>query len=153
MLSSVLLSNSETWLRLTQTDIRKIERVDHVLLRKIFHAPRSTPVVALYLETGCVPMPYYIKMKRIMFMHYILSREGDPLIKTVYSAQVRKTAKGDWCVVVKEDLNSIGLGYLDDEKIACMKKDALKQIVTEKIKETALRDLQAEGKRGTKETS
>ena len=81
-------------------------------------------------------------------MYHILSREGDPLIKTVYSAQVRKTAKGDWCVVVKEDLDSIGLGYLDDEKIACMKKDALKQIVTEKIKETALRDLQkAKGER------
>ncbi len=83
-----------------------------------------------------------------MFLHHILSREGDPLIKKVYFAQVSKTAKGDWCVVVKEDLDSIGLGYLDDEKIKCMKKDALKQLVTKKIKETALKVLQkAKGER------
>ena len=44
-----------------------------------------------------------------MFLHHILTRDEDALISRVFWAQVQKPAKGDWCEVVKEDLDSLGL--------------------------------------------
>ena len=141
MLQSVILFNSETWLRLTQGDIKKIEGVDEIFLRKLLHAPRSTPKAALYLEAGCIPMSYHIKVKRIMFLHHILTRNDDQLILRFYQVQKNKAIKGDWCLVVKEDLKSIGLEHLTDDDIKVMKADALKKIVKEKILERAFTNL------------
>ena len=144
MLLQVLLSNAETWLRLLDKDMKKLEGVDRIFLRKIMHAPKSTPTVALYLETGCVPITYTIKYKRIMFLHHILTRETDSLISQVYQAQVQKPVKGDWCLVVREDLSTLGLDHLNDEKIKEMSKDALQKVVKENINKTALHNLKLE---------
>ena len=45
--------------------------------------------------------------------------------------------KGDWCLVVREDLDAIGLGHLSYQNIKSMKKEALRSIVKMKAKETA----------------
>ena len=88
MLHSVLLFNGETWLRLTKENIRKLEGVDEMLLRKLLATPISTPKAALYLETGCIPIRFMLKMKRIMFLQHILTRKEEALIRRVYFAQV-----------------------------------------------------------------
>ena len=106
---SVLLFNSETWLRLTKDSIKKLESVDLMLLRKLLKTPISTPKASLYLETGCVPIRYILKRKRIMFLHHILTRDSNALINRVFWAQVQNTGKGDWCQVVREDLDMLGL--------------------------------------------
>ena len=56
MLASVLLSNSESWLRLSKEDMKKLESVDLLFLRKLLKTPISTPKAGLYLDTGCVPL-------------------------------------------------------------------------------------------------
>ena len=93
MLLSILLFNSETWLRLTQGDMNRLERIDHSFLRRVFQVPTSTPIAFLYLETGCIPIRYVMKMKRIMFLHHILTRKEDALITQVFWAQVNKPLK------------------------------------------------------------
>ena len=92
MLISVLLFNAETWLRLTKDDVKKLESIDLLFLRKLFAVPVSTPKASLYLETGCVPLRHIIKGKRIMFLHHILTRNEDALINKVFWAHVSKTA-------------------------------------------------------------
>ena len=144
LLISVLLFNSETWLRLTKDNIKKLESVDLMLLRKLLKTPISTPKASLYLETGCVPLRYILKGKRVMFLHHILTRDSNALITRVFWAQVRKTAKGDWCQVVREDLDMLGLEYLSFEAIKNMSKEAFKALVSNRIKITALEDLSME---------
>ena len=141
MLLSVLLFNSETWLRLTQRDLAKLERIDRLFLRRIFHVPNSTPIPFLYLETGCVPIRYVMKMKRVMFLHYILTRREDALILRAFKAQLRKPAKGDWCIVVKEDLQALGMGHFTFDDIRNLTKEALHSLLKTKIRETAFSDL------------
>jgi hypothetical protein len=137
MLLSVLLFNSDAWLRLTKSDITKLEKVDEMLLRKILKTPISTPIASLYLETGAIPIKYLIKEKRIMFLHHILTRSKDSLISQVFWAQVAKPAKGDWSTVVAEDLNSLGLPDLSLKEIEEMSKEKLKAMVKGKVRETA----------------
>ncbi len=140
MLLQVILSNSETWLRLNEKDMKRLEGVDRMFLQRIFQVPISTPKASLYLETGCIPIKYIMKMKRIMFLHHILTRQEDALITRAFWAQVQDPAKGDWCLVVKEDLESIGL-QLSYEDIQNMGQDALRTLLKNKIREKAFNEL------------
>ena len=142
MLVQVLLTNSETWLRLSKENMKKLEGVDLLLLRKLLRTPISTPKAGLYLETGCVPLCYIIKARRIMFLHHILTRDDNALISRVFWAQVHKPAKGDWCKVVREDLDDVGLTELSFEQIKEMSKEKLKDLVNDHIRSSAFNQLQ-----------
>ena len=137
MLLSVLLFNSDAWLRLTKSDIAKLEKVDEMLLRKILKTPTSTPIAALYLETGAIPIRFWIKQKRILFLHHILTRSEDSLISQVFWAQVENPAKGDWCTVVAEDLKCLKLHDLQFGQISLMSKETIKTKLKTNIKEVA----------------
>ena len=150
MLISVLLTNSETWLRLSKKDIDRLEGVDRMFLRRILHVPTSTPTTALYLETGSIPIRLVIKMRRILYLHHILTRDNDALIKRAFLAQVKQPVKGDWCIVVKEDLDYIGLSNLTFETISSVSKESLRTIVKAKLRETALKDLLIEKEKSSK---
>jgi exonuclease III len=144
MLISVLLFNAETWLRLTKENMRKLESIDLMLLRKLLKTPVSTPKPALYLETGCLPIRYIIKSKRIMYLHHILTRNDDALIKKVFLAQVHDAGKGDWCLVVREDLDTLGLEHLTFDEISKKSKESLRTLINDKIDNLALLELEEE---------
>ena len=76
-----------------------------------------------------------------MFLHHILTRNEDALISQVFWAQVQQPVKGDWCIVVKEDLADIGLSHLSFDDIKTMSDEQLKGMLKAKVKETALRQL------------
>ena len=56
-------------------------------------------------------------------------------------AQMKRPVKGDWYLVVKEDLESLGLGHLTLEDIASKTKYSMKKIVKEASEKTALQYL------------
>ena len=68
-LSSILL-NAESWVNLTKGDIEELESLDRTYLRRILEVPSSTPIPALYLELGVIPISFIIQAKRIMFLHF-----------------------------------------------------------------------------------
>ena len=141
MLVTVMLLNSETWLRLTKGDTKKLEQVDEMLLRKLLQTPISTPIPALYLETGVIPIRFIIKTRRIMFLHHIITRPKESLIYRVLQAQINKPVKGDWCLVVVEDLEALGLGDLTVEKLEKMPKESLKKLLKVKVQQAAFQEL------------
>jgi hypothetical protein len=141
MLHAVLLTNSEAWLRLTSKEIRCLERVDEMLLRKLLETPISTPGASLYLETGSVPLKFILKGKRIKYLHHILTRNRQALISQVFWAQVRQPAEGDWCTVVQEDLATLGLAELTFDEISNMSKYAVKNLVRQQMKDSAFKEL------------
>ena len=141
MFLSVMLLNAETWLRLSQSDIKQIETTDVILMRKILEAPSTTPIPALYCELGLYPARFSIKSKRAMFLHHLLKRDKDEMISKVFWAQVNNPAKGDWCLVVLEDLDALGLGYLTLNDIEKKSKYQMKKLVKEATKKAALKYL------------
>ena len=76
-----------------------------------------------------------------MFLHHIVTRQDDALIKKAFCAQADQPVKGDWVIVVKEDMDHIGLGHLTFDDIAGMSKEALRTMVKAKAGDTAWREL------------
>ena len=109
MFLSMLLNNAECWLDITKTDIDELEGIDAMLLRKILETPSTTPIPAIYLELGCMPLSFHLKHKRLMFLHYILQEDENSLISRIFWTQVNKPIKNDWAVLIREDLNELNI--------------------------------------------
>ena len=141
MLISVMLLSSECWLRLSQKDIDTLEKVDLMYLRKVAEIGTKCPIPAIYLEYGCIPVRFLIKEKRILFLHYILNCERTELVSQVLWAQILKPVKNDWCNVVEEDLQQVGLGSLTIEDFQTFSKNKMKKLVKEAVKDSAFKYL------------
>ena len=96
--------------------------VDKNLLRRILGSSKSTPIPALYLETGTVPVQYIIKGKCLLYLHYLLNQPENSLLSKMFYDQVQKPTKNDWFSVVKENLSELGLDCYSLNDMKIMKK-------------------------------
>ena len=94
----------------------------------------------VYLELGITPLKYIIQARRIMFLHYILTRKKDDLLLKFFLAQLREPTKNDWCSQVKEDLDDLNIEDNFDN-IKMMTTNQLSTIVKEAYKSKAFDDL------------
>ena len=140
LLLNSMLTNSEAWYGLTKSDIDELEDVDLFLMRKIFQVPFSCPKEIFYLETGCLPISYIIKSRRVMFLHSILHEESDSMIYNFLQAQMENPVKGDWILDVKKNLEELKLN-LKTEEIMVMSKMKFRKLVLEAVRSKAFGDL------------
>ena len=138
-----ILTNCEAWYGLTSADVRLLEQVDESLLRRILGAPSTTPKCMLYLETGCTPIKFIIRSRRLMFLYYILKEDENSLISKVFYAQLANPVKNDWAMTCKDDLDDLQIS-LDFEEIKNLSKYSFKKIVKEKISQSAFKALTEE---------
>ena len=103
-----MLFNSEVWYDLKETEIRILEQIDETFLRKLLNAHCKTPLEALYLELGCIPIRYIIKARRINYLHYLVKLKNDELLAKFFKAQLNFPEKNDWISTVKTDLEELG---------------------------------------------
>ena len=81
LLISSMLTNSEVWFGLSEKDIKQLESVDILYFRNLFRVPRTTPMVAYYLETGSLTFSTIIKIKRLKFLHYLANIPENEMLK------------------------------------------------------------------------
>ena len=106
---SSILTNSEVWYGVTQSDIEELEILDKNLLRSIFKVPSSTPVAGLYLESGSIRIGTLIKARRINYLHYLLKLSRSEMLSNFFYTQWEHSVKLDWTEQVKKDLSDFGL--------------------------------------------
>jgi hypothetical protein len=140
MFINAVLFNSEVWQGYKATDIARISKVDHALLRYICGAHAKTPVEFLYLETASTPIPFIISSRRLIYLQNVLKRSNTELIKRVYEAQKENPTKGDFIELIKADMNLIGVD-LDDDLIEKMDINVYKKHIKSKIRESAFKYL------------
>ena len=110
------------------------------MLRQILKAHSKTPIEALYLELGCVPIRYILKSRRINYLHYILRLDKSELLWKVFEAQMNNPAKCDWYLQVIQDLKDFDIST-DLNKLSSFSKDSFKKIVKSKQEIAALKYL------------
>ena len=111
MFNSSILTNSEVWYPLNESDLKDLISADKNILRKIFGVPVSTPIYLIYLESGEIPINYIIKSRRINYLHYLLNSPKGEMLSNVFQNQIRHPLKGDWVEIVKRDLQDFNINY------------------------------------------
>ena len=92
---------------------------------------------SLYLETGCIPIRFIIKSRRLSYLHNILQKDREELIREVFEAQKDDPKDGDFIKIIREDAKIIGL-ETDENEIAKLKKEDFKKVCKSKVRSSAL---------------
>ena len=103
-INSILL-NSEIWYNVTELDIQHLETVDNSLLRSILECPKFTPVAAMFLELGIIPIRFILMQRRAIFLHYLLQQKENSLLSQFFHAQKVTKYKGDWIYLLESSLH------------------------------------------------
>ena len=136
MFINAILFNSEARHNIRTVDINRLEKVDETLLRTILGSHRKCPLEMLYLETGTMPLRFIIGSRRIMYLQTLLKRNNDELTKQVLLAQKRAPLKGDFTMLVEEDLKAMKF-EADFSMIENLSKQALKRTVKMKMRKAS----------------
>ena len=140
MLINGILTNCEIWYGVTEKEILKLEEIDNIFFRKLFRVPASCPKEALYLETGSIPIGIIVKMRRVTYLHHILTRSKDEMLSKFFYAQWYDPVKGDWTKQIKNDLCDLNIDD-DISKIKNYSAFRFKNIVKQKGRQLALNRL------------
>jgi hypothetical protein len=140
MLVNGILFNSEAWHGVSKADLSVLEKVDESLLRGLLKGHSKLPLEALYLETASLPIRHIVSSRRIMYLHNILQKSSDEIVRKVYEAQKQDTSPGDFYQLVCEDKESIGLN-MSDQEMQTMSKEKLRNIVRNKTRQAAFQYL------------
>ena len=86
MFLNSVLTNAEVWYGLEKRDIKQLEDLDLILLRKFLNTPFSVPAEAVYLELGCQNIETIIKSRRLNYLHYLVKRSPDEMLHKFLSS-------------------------------------------------------------------
>ena len=114
-LNNSILLNIEVWHNEVRKDTNLFLNLHHYLMRQITGAHSKVPVKFLYLETTAMTIDYILALRRVNYLHNILSKEGRELLECVCIAQKDITVKRDWCDMFKMDMELIGLNMRESE--------------------------------------
>ena len=130
--------NVETWSTITKTEMKELEQIQGIILRKICEQRKTTPYIGLMAELGIWTIEKQIEYKKILLLHNILTSTVDRLIKDIIKDQIQNTWPGCWIENVKEICNKYNLNI---DEIDRYKKSDLKQKMKNKINTSLNKDI------------
>ena len=140
MLVSVLTNNLEVSLNLTAGDIKILDNVDLMLLRKALLISSKSSRCLILLELGINSVEFIIKKKRVGYLFHLLTSSVPSLSKQVFDQQVKNPRKGDFINLVMKDLKDLNIN-LSLEDISMLPKSKFKSIVKTACKESCFNKL------------
>ena len=94
MLINGILTNADVWYNLLKSEVKELEDVDKLLLRKLLNVPETTPKDAFFLELGILPIGIIIKARRVNYLHYLLTRDTSEMIVKLFYTQWNEPTRG-----------------------------------------------------------
>ena len=144
-----VLFNAEVWYGLTKSEISEFEDLDRLLLRKILNVPVSSPKESYYLELGIIPIGEIIRMRRIQYLHHLVTRQENEMLYQFFITQWTNPTKGDWTEKVKEDMEELRIPT-DFNFLKSKSKNSFKQLVKTQVKKYAFINLMEKKKKHSK---
>ena len=79
-----------------KAELDKLNVLQMKYLKRILHAPRSTPNVAVCVELGVIPIEYEIHIRQLNFLHHVLNFDESDPVKQVYNQTKRYEYEENW---------------------------------------------------------
>ena len=137
---SVVLFNCQAWSKITTNNIHKLRTVQLKYLKRSMHTPTSTTDVICYRELGVLPIEYEIDIRRLTFLHHIVTLDEHDPVRVVYQQQSRFEYEENWHNDIKERLERYNIGE-SEEEIKDMKKEKWKRLVKGKVENYAVEQI------------
>ena len=147
ILRGSILYAAECYYNLTESNLRRIERIEEKYMRIILKTSKSCPIAQMYLELGQWPARFEIKKMRCLFLRKILKEDEQSQIFKFFKLQLTNPVKGDWVSTVLRDLTELDI-FESLEEIRKMTRNKFKNMVKSRIEKKALEYLLS--KRGSK---
>ena len=135
-----VLCNAQSWSNLNTTEMNKLIGCQLSFLKRILHAPKSSPTAVVYGELGILPIQYEIYSRQLMFLQHISKLDPDDPVRQVYGEQIKYTHERNWANEVEEIKKKMCIEY-DQEDISEMSKDQWKRKVKKCINENAVQEI------------
>ena len=136
MLLGSMLTNCESWINITESDLKDLEKPDTMLQRKLLSSSGNPSKAFMYLELGITPVKYVIMGRRVNFLHYILNEHIESMVGHVFRALKEDSRKGDFWWLVQKDLKELNID-MDEIQIKNHTKWQWKQIVKNSVRKLA----------------
>ena len=129
----VVLYNSQAWSNLTSNDVNNLQVVQLKYLKRMLHAPSSTPNTITFLETGTLPIKNEIHVKQLVFLYHILTLETEDPVRKTYEQQLMLPYENNWANNVRILREKYGI-LESDEQIRDTTKQKWKNNIKSKVK-------------------
>ena len=123
--------------RITETQIRQLERIEEGFLRKLFQTSTGCSLAQLYLESGHIPARFAIQKARLLFLKSILEEKPESVIQRFFNLQLKNPTKGDWASSCQQDLKELEIN-LSMQEIKSITKSKFTKIIKKAIQVKAL---------------
>ena len=80
ILRSTIIYGSETFYYLKENELRALERIEEVFIRKLLKTSSGCPISQIDLKTGHVPARFEIYKWRCLFLKHILTENSKSMI-------------------------------------------------------------------------
>ena len=102
-----ILYNLEGWNKLTKTELKKLETIQHKTLCTLLHLPKTTPYIGLLNELGMWRMEERLMYRKMMLYHNIINSSEDRLSKRIIEDQEQSEEEGTFYDEVKMYFNKV----------------------------------------------
>jgi hypothetical protein len=134
------LYNSEVWCNYGQSDLKELAVLDRKIIRCIIGAHAKSPREMLYLETNLLEIPDIVSMRRLLYYQNVLQKQEDEIVRKVFVAQRNNPSKGDWILLVQEDMEKYNIG-LSEPQITSMSMLDFKKLIRKHIRKYSFQEL------------
>ena len=131
-----LIYNCESWSNMTDKDYQALQSAQLLYLRNVMEVPRGTPIAALYLELGILPIQFEIEKRQLLFLRLILDKDFDDPLQLVYNEQLKYEFEKNWANFMLELRRTYNLP-LRNENVKKMSVEQWKAFVHNVIREEA----------------
>ena len=102
-----MIFSTESWSKVSDTELRRLEQVDISMLRNLVDAHSKCNKAFVLLEFGVITVSHLIMIRRMMYHHHMISRDNKEIIKKIYMKQKEDPLKGDWFQTLLSDFTFI----------------------------------------------
>ena len=121
---------------MTDEDYQALQSAQLLYLRNVMEVPHGTPIAALYLELGILPIQSEIERRQLLFLKRILDKDFDDPLQLVYNEQLKYEFEKNWTNYILELRRTCNLP-LRDETVRKMSVEQWKAFVNNIISEEA----------------
>ena len=115
-----MIYNCEAWSNLTPKDYLTLQTSQLTSLRNVLEVSKATPIAAMYLELGSLPVGYEIEMRELLFLKRILDNKRDDPCLLTYNEMLKFENETNWANNVLGLRRDYNLSLNDDNIKKCL---------------------------------